>query len=122
MKSILFFLVFIANTLYAGAEERDPGSRKRVLVQSFFDQEAEEKDEKRRKKYRLGSTSHKKGGQKTQRTVNKHVVITQEDRARLNNDPSVYKSPPQDDVLQVALNKKVEVAKQVRHPDFLHQQ
>jgi hypothetical protein len=120
MKSILFYLVFITSTLYAGADERDPASRKRVLVQSVFDEEADKRAEDKKRKYGR-STTPKKGGQKTQRTVNKHVIITQEDRARLTTDPSVYKSPPQDDVLQVALNKKAEVAKQVRHPDFLHQ-
>lgn len=120
MKIILFLLVFIANTLYATAEERDVRSRRRVLVQSVFDEEAEKRAEDKKRKYGR-STTPKKGGQKTQRTVNKHVVITQEDRARLSTDPSVYKSPPQDDVLQVALNKKAQLAKQVRNLDFLNQ-
>lgn len=121
MKSIFFFLVLIANTLCIGAEDRDASLRRKVFLQqkSYWDTEAEEKEEKRRKKFRLGATSVKKSGQKSQRAATNNVITT-EGNTSLTSTPSPYKRPPEDSVLPIPPAKKAKLAEQARRPDFLN--
>jgi hypothetical protein len=125
VKRALFFLILVANTLCIGAEDRGDASspRKRVssvLQKSYWDIEAEEKQEKRRKKFRLGAASVRKSGQKAQRAATSSVRTTEGNRS-LTSTPAPYKRPPEDSLLQIQPAKKAKLAEQTRRPEFLSQ-
>lgn len=104
------------------AEDRDASSsRKRVFLtqpkKSFFDTEIEEKEEKRKKKYRLGNTAVKNSGQKNQRAATNNMVTT-EGNTSLTSTPLPYKRPPEN-ILQLPAAQRAKLAEQARRPGFL---
>lgn len=106
MIGIVFFVVLTSiNTLCASSDdrERNRGSSNRAApLVSFWDAEEAEKEEKRRRKFRLGSPVQKTGNKR--RLPMQKTMTTTEDKIRLSKEPLPYNSRKNDE-LQLQLRQ-----------------
>ena len=118
MNSILFFLALMVNTLYADVEQ--PEHRAQSVYSSskmsYWAEQQQEMEEKKRRKYRLGSTAGKEKGANKRQLVPMTTSST-EDKIRLSSEPSRYNPKNSNDLNPVSKDTH----KQIRMPDFLPQ-
>ena len=111
MKAVSFLLCVILNS-----KLRERGASRGVInIPSFWESENQEKEEKRRKKFRLGSGS-KKEGSKTRMPMQK-TIVTPDDKIKMGTEPHAYKRK-RDEEIKFVENKKPSIISQVRYPNF----
>lgn len=120
MNGIVFILFLIINVVQASIDERNDGRSRGEFIavkRSYWEAQREEAEEKKRKKFRLGSAANKEssGANKRQLTPVKTSML--EDKMRLSYDPVVYKAEKN---LHFAQHEeRLQLVSQVRQPDFM---
>ena len=120
MSSIFVVLLLMISTLYAGTEEREGRSSKRVFVamkRMYWADQQEEAADKRRKKYRLGNTANKDSSPVAKRQLIPVKMSVLEDKIRLSYEPAAYKA--EKNLHFVGHQDKSQLISQAREPDFL---
>lgn len=123
MNSILFFLALVVNALYANVDMQPEQRAKSVYSssrQSYWADQQEEMEQKKRKKYRLGNTAGKEKGANKRQLVLMTTSST-EDKIRLSSEPSRYTPKRDEGDLQLLPDNNFKDLLQVRHPHFLPQ-
>lgn len=122
MNSILFFLALMINALYADVDPKPEHRAKSVYSSSkmsYWAEQQQEMEEKKRKKYRLGSTAGKEKGANKRQLVPMTTSSTDE-KISLSKEPSRY-NPESNNDLKPLLPNTHELIAQVRLPDYLLQ-
>lgn len=118
MVGIAFVLLFIINALNANIDEREGRSAKGAFVNTkrfFWAEQREEDEQRKRKKFRLGSTANKEG-KTNNRQLTPVKVSMLEDKVRLSYEPVAYK--PEKNVDFIPLSEKIKFQTQVRHHEY----
>ena len=122
MNCIFFLLVLLVNTTYAGVDMQAEKSSKRAISpskMSYWTEQQQEMEEKKRKKYRLGSTASKEKGANKRQLVEVTTSSTDE-KISLSKEPSRYNPESNNDQKPLPKNTHKLIA-QVRLPDYLLQ-
>jgi hypothetical protein len=122
MNCIFFLLVLLVNTTYAGVDIQSEKSSKRAISpskMSYWAAEEEEKQQKRSKKFRLGSGIKKEGSSSKQRLV-PMKISSLEEKMSLSKEPHRY-NPESNNGLKPLTKNTNKLIAQVRRPDYLPQ-
>ncbi len=122
MNCIFFLLALLVNTTYAGVDMQAEKSSKRAISpskMSYWVAEEEEKQQKRNKKFRLGSGIKKEGSSSKPKLVQMTTSSTEE-KMSLSKEPSRYNPESNNDLKPLPQNTHKLIA-QVRRPDYLPQ-
>ena len=122
MNSILFFLALMINALYADVDSKPEHRAKSVYPSSkmsYWTELQQEMEDKKRKKFRLGSTVGKEKGANKRQLVPMTTSSTDE-KISLSKEPSRYNPESNNDLKLLRQNTHKLIA-QVRRPDYLLQ-
>jgi len=122
MNSILFFLALMINALYADVDSKPEHRAKSVYPSSkmsYWTELQQEMEDKKRKKFRLGSTVGKEKGANKRQLVPMTTSSTDE-KISLSKEPSRYNPESNIDLKLLRQNTHKLIA-QVRRPDYLLQ-
>jgi len=122
MNYIFFLLVLLVNTTYAGVDMQAEKFSKRTISSSkmsYWTELQQEMEDKKRKKFRLGSTVGKEKGANKRQLVPMTTSSTDE-KISLSKEPSRYNPESNNDLKLLRQNTHKLIA-QVRRPDYLLQ-